>query len=240
MSDQENEGYEEKPDWFEPVNRVLSPSRLNRYTKFVSSMKLALPLIAAGIVLILMIWPSTQPSVPPPRTATAMDSTMQAPTYAARDDKGQPFKVEADNAKQHGSAPNVMDLANPKGKIDLEGGSSIEGDASGAQYDQNKGRLNINGNLTLRHSSGAIFETQKAQVDMNAKTASGDAPVKVTGGFGEVNAAGFELQNEGKVVIFKGPSVAHLKLGSGSNPADAMKGLVPTSAPAAKPPASKL
>src|SRR6185369_5868618 len=97
-----------------------------------------------------------------------------------------------------------MDLTNPKGTIDLGGGSTIEGQSDIAQYDQTKGTLSINGPLTLKHSSGAVFQTNKAMVDMNAKTASGDAPVKVTGGFGEVNAQGFELQNEGKTIIFKG------------------------------------
>lgn len=223
---------EKENDWLAPVEREVSGHRLKRYSRFVDGMKLALPLVAAGIVLVLMIWPSSMPQPAPPRKATAMDSSMQAPIYSSIDDKGQPYKVEADIAKQNPAAPGVMDLANPRGTIALEGGSTIQGAAEGAQFDQNEGKLSINGNLTLHHSSGAIFETQKAEVDMNKKSASGTAPVKVTGSFGEVNAEGFELKDEGRVVIFTGKSHARLKLGSGSNPTDAVQGLVPSSAPA--------
>lgn len=222
----------DEQDWFIPAERNLSAPRLQRYSRFVNGMKIGLPLLAAGIVLVLMIWPNTLPQPGPPRKATAMDSSMQAPVYESRDEKGQPYKVEADIAKQNPAQEGLTDLANPRGTIALEGGSTIEGNAEGAQFDQKQGKLSINGNLTLKHSSGAVFETQKAEVDMNTKSASGTAPVKVTGDFGTVDAQGFELQKEGKVVIFTGHAHARLKLGSGSNPADAVKGLVPSSAPA--------
>ncbi|HVY13372.1 MAG TPA: LPS export ABC transporter periplasmic protein LptC [Alphaproteobacteria bacterium] len=227
----------QKTDLFSPAARVFSPQRLLRHTRFVSGMKLVLPSLAAGIVLVLMIWPSSVHPPAPPRKTTALDSTMQAPVYSSRDEKGQPFRVQADQAKQNPTAPGLTDLANPTGAIELQGGGNVQGQAQGAQYDQKEGKLSINGNLTLRHSSGATFQTQKAVVDMNERSASGNAPVKVTGGFGEVNANGFQLLNEGKTVIFTGHPTAHLKLGAGgdANPASAMQGLLPSSAPGDKP-----
>jgi lipopolysaccharide export system protein LptC len=177
----------------------------------------------------MMVWPSA-PAPPPPRKATAMDSTMEAATYVSRDEKGQPFKLEADVAKQHPTAPGITDLANPRATIEMEGGAVVRGEAPTAQYDQKEGKLVVNSNLKLRHSSGAVFETEKAVVDMNAKTAQGTSPVKVTGGFGEVNAQGFQLVDEGKTVIFTGPSRARLKLDSHEgSPTSALDQLTPPS-----------
>jgi lipopolysaccharide export system protein LptC len=212
-------------DWLTPATHAFSPQRLTRYSRFVGGMKLLLPSLAVGIILILMIWPSS-PAPPPPRKVTAMDSTLEAPIYTSRDEKGQPFKLEADVAKQHPTAPGVTDLANPRAVIEMEGGAVVRGDAPSAQYDQKEGKLTVNGNLKLRHSSGAVFETDKAVVDMNAKTAEGTSPVKVTGSFGEVKAQGFQLVDEGKTVIFTGPSHARLKLdGQQGTPTSALREL---------------
>ncbi|MBI3419463.1 MAG: LPS export ABC transporter periplasmic protein LptC [Proteobacteria bacterium] len=238
MSEFENEN-KEKEEWFSPATRMFSAKSLKRYSRFVGGMKLLLPLLAVGLVVALMAWPSDIPPPAPPRQATAGDSTMQAPVYTSVDKQGRPYRVQAEGAKQNPTAPNVMDLANPKGTIDLSGGNSLQGQATGAEYDQKTGKMLINGSLTLKHSSGAVFTTEKAVVDMNARSASGNSPVKVTGDFGEVNAQGFEMNDEGKVVIFKGPSTAHLNLTASQNPASAMQDLFPAAtAPAAKPPGS--
>jgi lipopolysaccharide export system protein LptC len=219
-------------DWFEPGTRDVSQTGLKRYSLFVNGMKLALPAIAVGIVVAIMASSASNPAPPPPRKVSALESTMQAPSYASRDDKGQPYKLDADVAKQDPAAPDVMDLTNPKAEIELNNGSTLEGAATTGQYNQKEGKLDINGDLTLHHSSGAVFETSKATVDINAKSASGDAPVHVTGDFGEVNAKGFQLINEGKVVIFTGPSTARLKLGgSNGSPMNSIHDLIPSNQP---------
>ncbi len=224
-----------KIDWLTPAVRALSPERLQRYRRFVGGMKLLLPALAAGLVLVLMIWPSGHGPSTKPRALTAADSTMQTPVYTSRSEKGEPYRVTADKARQNPEAPGLTDVTNPTGSIVLEDGSHIEGDARRAQYDQNKGLLFLSGDLTLRHSSGAVFKTEKARVDMNARRASGDAPVKVTGDFGEVDAQGFRLRNQGKVVIFTGPSTARLKMGGTGKGSASSQGFLPSFNPAPPP-----
>lgn len=216
-------------DLFEPATRIFSAKSLIRYSRFVGGMKLALPLLAVGLVVAMMAWPSSVPPPAPPRKATAGDSTLQAPGYTSQDEKGRPYHLEADRAKKNPDTPDLTDLANPRGAITLDGGGKVEGQATGAQYDQKDGKMLINGNLTLKHTNGSVFSTERAVVDLNTHDASGDAPVRLTGDFGEVNAQGFQYLEDGKLVIFTGRSTAHLKLGASQSPSDAMQGLVPAS-----------
>lgn len=222
-------------DWLATGARAFSPEATARYSRFVSSLRVILPVGAAFILMVLFILPNVNGSNVEPKKATASDATMKAPHYTSRDDEGRPYAVDADEARQHQGAAGVTDLANPKAVIDLNNGQKINADAKDAQYDQNTGKLNVQNGLVIRRSDGATFTTDEAHVDINGKNAEGNKPVLLQGNFGEVRGQGFKALDGGKTFIFTGESSAKLKLGGGGLPSAPQKEQNPPSPQPQKP-----
>jgi lipopolysaccharide export system protein LptC len=211
-------------DWLVPSARQIPVATLSRYSRFVGSLKLLLPISAACILLVLVVIPNINGSNAEPKKATA-------PVYTNRDAQNRPYTITADEARQQPNAPSVTDLANPKATIDLGNGTMIDVNAKAAQYDQSKGTLGIETGLTVRRSDGTTFTTDEAHVDVNGKNAEGNKPVLLQGNFGEVRGQGFKTMDGGKTIIFTGESSATLKMGKGN----IMGGLPSTPQPAQNP-----
>lgn len=209
-------------DWLNPAMRHFTAETLARYSRFVLSLKIILPIFAVALLLILMIVPNVTAPPLPEKQIALPDTTLQNPVYTSQDPENHPYQVEADKAQQKAAAPSITDLTAPKAQLDLGDGETLNGTAATGQYNQKTGKLNLQGGLTLQHSNGAVFRTNSALMDVNSKNVSGNAPVVLEGSFGEVRGESFEVWDGGKTVIFKGGS-ATLKLGGGppqsSNPA---------------------
>jgi LPS export ABC transporter protein LptC len=199
-------------DWFDPALRNFTAERLARYSHFVLSLKIILPVFAAILLLVLMIVPNVTAPPMPERQIVMPDTTLQNPVYTSQDQQSRPYQATADQAQQKAAAPGITNLTAPKAQIDLGNGETLNGAAATGQYNQKTGKLNLQGGLTLQHSNGAAFHTDSAEMDVNSKNVTGNAPVVLDGPFGQVRGTSFEARDGGKTVIFKGGS-ATLKLG---------------------------
>jgi LPS export ABC transporter protein LptC len=217
-----------------PLARSFSPETLKRYSRVVTSFKIILPVFAVAMLAVLMIVPSVNSPPDPAKKNVNPDSAMQNPVYNSVDEENRPYKVEATQAFQHPDAPGITDLAQPKAALDLGNGQSLNAEAAKGKYDQASGMLHLNGGLTLQHSDGTTFSTEKADIDVNTHDAAGDAPVVLQGGFGEVRGERFKTLEGGKTIIFEGQSRATLNLGGGGLQLPSKNVAVPVS-PAANP-----
>ncbi|MDX1922079.1 MAG: LPS export ABC transporter periplasmic protein LptC [Alphaproteobacteria bacterium] len=206
-----------KTDWLMPETRVVSAGAITRYSRIVGSLKLILPISAACILLVLVVLPNVNGSNVEPKKLTAMDAAMVAPVYTSHDAQNRPYEVKADTARQQPNAAGVTDLSNPKARIDLDNGKTLDAEGKGAQYNEKSGTLNVQKGIVLRHSDGTTFTTEEAHIDMNSKNAEGNKPVTLQGNFGEVKGEGFKAIDGGKTIIFTGQTSAKLKMGSGSS-----------------------
>lgn len=207
----------DKPkDWWMAQTRPISAGAITRYSRWVGSLKLVLPISAACILLVLVVLPNVNGSNVQPKKLNALDAAMVAPVYKSLDAENRPFEVKADTAKQKPDAAGVTDLSNPKAVIDLNNGATLNAEGKGAVYNEKDGTLNVQKGVVLRHSDGTTFTTDEARIDMNSKNAEGNKPVKLEGNFGEVRGEGFKTLDGGKTIIFTGHSTATLKMGSGN------------------------
>ena len=208
--------HSDKPkDWWIAEARSISAGTITRYSRWVSSLKLILPISAACILLVLVVLPNVNGSNAQPKKLSAMDAAMVSPVYTSHDAQQRPFEVKADTAKQKPDAAGITDLANPKAEIDLENGAKLNAEGKGAVYNEKDGSLNVQNGVVLRHSNGTTFTTDEAHIDINGKNAEGNKPVTLQGNFGEVRGQGFKAIDGGKTIIFTGHSTATLKMGGG-------------------------
>jgi lipopolysaccharide export system protein LptC len=101
-----------------------------RYSRFVMSMKLVLPVSAGILVMLVILWPeiNDQPSkfqlgVARIDVDGADGQKLINARYTGIDGENNPFSVTADMLTQNPKDEDLVDLKNPKADITVSGGS---------------------------------------------------------------------------------------------------------------------
>jgi lipopolysaccharide export system protein LptC len=187
------------------VTRRSSYGRGARIAKFV------LPLLSLGLAGLIFTWSQINPVIPRiPLSETEqapeeIDTiTMENARFAGVDAEGRSFNVTADRAIQSVDDEQHIVLQQPKADIILADGTkiAIRSDTGGLQRDTRI--LDLFGSVTLVQDGGYEFRTTKARIDLNGRTAAGDAIIEGHGPTGEIRADGFEITDRGQRVVFRG------------------------------------
>lgn len=185
----------------------------NRYSRYVNLMKIILPvgiLLSLGLVIgwpyIQSLGKETFASIDPSRPEIR-ENRMLRPHYMSTDEKGQPYHVDAEWAKQR--TENLADLTSPEGSITMLEGQTFDLKAQKGLYDSQKKALNLEGDVTLTSTDGYLVKTEKALVTLDNKVIEGDTYIEGEGPTGKImGKKGFKVENrpQGKVLTLKGPS----------------------------------
>ncbi|MEO3427611.1 LPS export ABC transporter periplasmic protein LptC [Pelagibius sp. CAU 1746] len=197
-------------------DRGRQPPRLsgrNSYSLFVSSMKLVLPALAAGLVLLVIAWPQLMPDVSRSGLDFAKIARDHAKTlnmlnarYSGVDENNQPFTVAADLATQSPENEDMVELQHPKADIETAEGDLVALSARVGHYDRKAETLDLTGKVHLTHDKGFDIVTEEATIDLNDGSAAGDAAVSGAGPSGELESEGFRLRERGQIIVFTGKS----------------------------------
>lgn len=188
----------------------------NMYSHYVRLMKVLLPLGVLFSIGLVLGWPYlvsigkesvtmvdiSQPAI--------KEKHMVRPHYLSTDEKGQPFQVNAEWAKQ--KTENISDLVNPEGAMTILEGETFTLKAEKGNYDSQKKVLNLKGDVTLTstptnptgNAESDVIKTTEAQVDLGNGTIEGNTVVEGKGPMGEMRGQdGFKVEKrpEGKKVI---------------------------------------
>lgn len=186
------------------------------YSRFVRAMRLLLPLVAVGIVGIVVSWPRVEERLaPPPEAGPAPQAIGQNelinPRFESQDDKERPFTVTAARAVQSSANPDVVFLEAPVGEMTLRDGAGLHLRAVKGAYDQRHENLVLEGDVTLRHAQGYEIATQKLRLDMGPQTAWSDQEIVGAGPAGTLHATGVKADMAAGTVVFTGPAKLVLK-----------------------------
>jgi lipopolysaccharide export system protein LptC len=199
----------------------LTPRREIRpgtaYSRFVTAMKLLLPAVAIGLVMLVAIWPRLQfsleqmrPSRPRLDLSEARDLRMVTAHYSGIDKHHRPYVLTAEVARQTTQQNDLISLEGPKADLTMINGAwlTLSGD-TGVYLSQGQ-LLDLFGNVKLFHDRGYELSTETAHVDMAAGAAEGHDAVQGQGVFGDVVSEGFRLIDHGQVIVFTGKATLHL------------------------------
>jgi len=180
------------------------------YTTFVRVMRLALPLVAIGIIGMLLSWPRVEETLAPiPKEAVAPSAVgkneLVNPRFASTDAKDQPFSITAARAVQSAGDPSVILLENPVADITLTNGTWLAAEAEQGAYRQNADRLLLQGKVRLYHDEGYEVTTAKLLVNLKSREAWSDEPVFGQGPAGTLQASGLQAHAATEQLIFTGP-----------------------------------
>jgi lipopolysaccharide export system protein LptC len=183
------------------------------YTRFVALMKVALPLAAGILVLLVVIWPQLQKrsegfrlEAAGPTLPDSQGQDMINARYNGIDQEGRPYTVTAESATQPESQSDAVNLTAPKADLTTDGGAWLALSAETGLYHRKASALDLAGNVNGFHDQGYEFYTRTARVDLKAGTAAGDDPVAGHGPLGEMKGSGFRITERGKRMLLTGKS----------------------------------
>ena len=196
-----------------------TPGRIARRRILITLTKWLLPLLASALLALVALWPELQRTTIHAKigdghlSGEVEGGRMMDVRYNGVDEKGRPYTVTAESAKQ--VEPDRIALTMPKGDITLQNGTWLMVTARSGTYIQKLNQLDLQTDVTLYRDDGTMMKTGAASVDIKDGAAASSTPVHAEGPFGVLDAQGFTLMDKGETVEFAGP--AHLIL-NGTNP----------------------
>ena len=190
------------------------------YTRFVNTMKFALPSLAFVMIVAALFWPNFVNTgkqagdvARDALTPTGLRNfAMEAPVYVATDDQDRPYRLTASRAHQVNHKTTTIALDDPEAMFELGGGVHVRIEARNGRFDRDRNRLKLSGDVTVHHGGNHRFRTAEATIDMKTNTAWGGRDVYATGPESTVTAQGFLIVDRGMTVMFTGKTRAMLRL----------------------------
>jgi lipopolysaccharide export system protein LptC len=183
------------------------------YSHFVGAMKVVLPLLAAGLVALVLAWPHLKAKdlrfrigFSALQAKVTEEPSMLNPRYQGVDKDKQPFTITADLAHNVVPSSAKVELEMPKADITLKDGSWLVLSAETGVYGRESQTLELFGRVNLYHDSGYEVRTEKAKIELDRGAAHGNALVHGEGPFGNIDAEGFRIIDKGRTIFFLGKS----------------------------------
>ena len=190
-----------------------APPPRRRRRRFVGTMRLVLPGIAIGLIVLVVAWPKifgdVAGTIAPGGLLNGFSITepmrMRHPRYVGADGNGgQPYEVVADQALVDPRNPDRITLQDMRATTKAENGGLTTLDSENALYQRGIGRLDLDGDVRLTTADRTVFTTDKATVLLNERRAFGNDPVHGVGPLGTLDAQAFEIERGGDVANFHG------------------------------------
>jgi lipopolysaccharide export system protein LptC len=181
-----------------------------RYSRFVGTMKVLLPLTAAAIAGLILAWPGVHDEPQEIALTFAETNSTDAETpgmanarYVGTDANNRPFLVTADEALQDPGKPDLVDLVALQADMTLDNGVWMSVMASSGQYDRAQQTLQLAGPVNIFSDAGYEFHTESARIDLQNNIAESDQPVRGHGPFGTLSADSFRVIDQGQRLLFR-------------------------------------
>ena len=188
------------------------------HTRFVGTMKIALPVAAAVLLTLVVIWPKLSQLDSSFKIGFAKLSTKEVETLAMKnaryfgvDDSNRPFAVTADHALQQPGSQDLIYLTNPKADFTSNSGANIVVDGQTGVYHQAAKVLDLAGGVNLFHDTGYELHTATATIDLARNQAEGNDPVDGYGPQGRIQSLGFKITGKNHDINFTGKAQLSLR-----------------------------
>jgi lipopolysaccharide export system protein LptC len=129
---------------------------------------------------------------------------MDAPKLSGFKKDQKSYEVTARDAVQDLKSPNVVELNKVTGRMEQEANSFVRVTADWGRFDQAGDKLDLKGDVKVRHDKGYEADLRSARVDVKSGDIDTSEPVEIRSKSGTVNADSMILRDNGKHVVFTG------------------------------------
>jgi len=192
------------------TRRTVDPSASRRYSGFVRSMRIILPVLALLTFGLILIWPGLQARVGGLSFAVknmdnvGTDLSMVSPRLTGNDREDRPYTITAKSAIPDRSDVNRIKLDVVDGDMTLSDGTWVNLTAPFGVYDKFLKTLDLSGPISFHTDVGHEINARSAHVDLVHGTIISNEPVQLQGPFGTLEADRATLVDRGRIIYFDG------------------------------------
>ncbi|KAB7742750.1 LPS export ABC transporter periplasmic protein LptC [Parvibaculum sedimenti] len=183
----------------------------SRHSRFVSAMKVALPLGAIALFATVLIYSGAFDThdkldisfreISTPNN----DLRMVSPRVTGLDGSGRPYVLTADTATQAPGKPNHVTLDNVQADLKLENNTDwVSLSSTTGLLDTETQTLDLTQKIDIYASTGYEFHGTSVMVDFRKGTVSSSTPVEGHGPLGTLRADSMTANNANRTLHFQG------------------------------------
>ena len=208
MSEAALQQKEEREQWAEPGSR---------HDTFVKLLKIGLPSLVGVLIAFMLLAPlSKRQEVSFILDKNEVDTApermrIESARYSGKDDKGQPFVIQAQRAVQPTSEQPIVDIRGMFARLGLQGGpATIQADRG--RYNLDRQQVAVLGPVRVNGPEGEQLVTQDVIVDLRKRTVVGGTGTG-SGRQGDVTASELSGDLRSQQLGLSGGVSGRLKLG---------------------------
>jgi lipopolysaccharide export system protein LptC len=183
-------------------------ARVNRHSRNVRLMKVALPMTGVFLVAAFMgvtVFNRLGSGVTIEAAAIQEGRiVMQAPRLSGSAGDGRQYVVEAERALQDVTNPNSIELEKVKAAVPFGSGATADVSAASGHFDNGTRVLSINGDLNITTTDGMNAVLKDAVFNLGTESVKTAKPVKIEMKTATINAEALEVEQGGKILRFTG------------------------------------
>lgn len=181
------------------------------HSRIVRVLRFAVPFSAIALTLGFIIWTWFNPmrmllSVPDniggDLVVSGTKITMQQPRISGFTRDARPYEFTATAAAQDLTKPDLVELHDLRGKVEMKDNSTTEVTAQSGVYNSKKEVLELGQNTVVTSSAGYKVLIDNAVIDIRGTTLTTEYPVHVEMKEGKLDARRMEVLESGNVLRF--------------------------------------
>ena len=206
-----------KIDEFFNGKRPFTEKKVNKQnakTKFLRTIKLVMPSVAAIIIGFIVVFPSlknetniVKHDITVPKEGELEKLHIEKTVFSITDKDNQVSTITADSIDETEPKSKLIKIKNPKGTLPAsKKGDVIDFVAKTGYYNQNDAHIRVQNNVKAVYTDGSTVLTQSAEFDFNKHLGSGKDDIYAQGTWGKLWAQGFEYYQKDEILILLGSS----------------------------------
>lgn len=190
------------------ATRQAEFSRAARHSRLVRVLKIALPVVAAVIMIggLALIWLARSVTDDVSVTSAAIDDgsvVMQDPRMSGVDSKNRPYQLIATRAVQSLDGGGItLEAIQAKVPIGEDATADIRSDSG--YYDATAGTLQLSQGISVETTNGVSIRLAGADIDLSSGTMDGQGPVVIQSGTQTIRAQSLKVSDSGQFLSFGG------------------------------------
>lgn len=185
------------------------------YTAYIRFMKLALPLFAIGLIMVLILWPQITAIKTEPLNEADLKALKRAetenrllnPVFNTEDKDGRPITITAAQASQKKSDEGLINLTSPSATLTDQGEQSMISADEGT-YNKIDKTIILNNNIVISGENKGTLTTDSLTADINNGRAESESKATLTTDQGTITGRKIIIENNGAKTTFQGPAKA--------------------------------
>jgi lipopolysaccharide export system protein LptC len=180
------------------------------HSRIVRALRVGMPSFTIVLFIGFIIWTwfnplrllITAPDIGGDLVVSGTKITMQQPRISGFTKDSRPYEFVAKAAEQDMTKPDLVDLQDLQGKVQMKDNTAAEVVAQGGVYNSKNEVLTLGKNTVVTSTAGYKVLIDNAVIDIRGTTLTTDDPVHVEMKEGHLDAQRMEVMESGNVIRF--------------------------------------